>query len=512
MTSVPRLSWAITRALRPGYDYVDDVVYMTLPVQERVEKTVGKGKAATTVLKWEPAVGCVTSEPAQFAFNEETVTALGYAFPASGALITKDRRWSEDSILAFLDKQTEPPDVFMLFQRLREIYVKYIEFSDDRYYDLMALFVLNTYVFRLFKTSGYIHFNGTAASGKSQNLRILTALAFNAIWASNMSSPALFRTMAGNPGTMCIDEAEDFSSERGQELRSILNAGYTDGSTVGRTEAIGDGAFRVIWYDSYGPKVLASINPLDDVLGSRSLIVTMMPAVRTIPEFDQHSKAWQPIRDQLYLFAMHHSAPLAEHIADWNTIRRFDEAPKLRSRQWEVSQSYIVLADYIDESGQLTKDIIDWFNDYYAESQRSQDSTDRMRLLLKTLPRLLREKQPWEGHWYSIKDIHELMKELLEEDQTEFYKTRTVSKNLTSLGFKRRRSLRNVGTQVWLEEQDIRTCIERRRVEPFVEDEAWLRGEVSYLSDVPAIIPTQGHLPSPEESDQLWSQLGDSLG
>lgn len=501
--SLPAIRWDTKPPLRPGYDFRDGRVFVTLPAQGAVTKTKGRGKDKEEYVAYEPVVACITNDPSQFIFDEDNVTALGYEYPST-VMLPSSRRWSERAIANFLSKQTEPPDPFLLYSRLRDIYVEFIEFADERYYDIMPLFVMSTYVFRLFKSFGYIHFNGTAASGKSQNLRMLQALAFNTVWASNMSSPALFRTMAGNPGTICIDEAESFESERGQELRQILNAGYIDGAVVARAERGTNEAFRVVNYEAYGPKVLASINPLDDVLASRSLVVTMMPAVRTIPEFDQYESRWQQVRDNLYLWTMHHSTDLAHAVEEWNSAKRFDLAPKLRSRQWQVAQTYLVLADYIDESGKLRDDLIEWFNAYYVETQRSQDSTDRMRLLLKTLPRVLREKQPWERHWYNIKDIHELVKELLEEDQTEYFKTRTVSKNLASLGFRKRRSVRNQGTQVYLTEEEVRECMNRRRVEPFPEDEEWLLGATSYAE------PPSAHLPSDETRDDLWARLGDT--
>lgn len=484
------IDWEEYETLRPGVDFHAGVTFFTLPAKVKVEKEVKRNRKTETVIEVVDQLVVVDSEGRQFPYTEENVGKLGFQMPRHVTLDDK-RRWSRDGIVTFLKGDYKVPDPSLVFTGIRQVYEEYVEFARQEWYDVMPLFVMGTYLFRLFKSTGYIHFNGTAASGKSQNLRILEALAFNTVWASSMSAAALYRQLAGFPGTILLDEAEGFDGERGEELRRILNAGYLDGQAVRRAEKGKNDQFEVVAFESYGPKVLASINPLDQVIGSRCLVVGMRPAIRMIGEFNKDDPRWQRIRDRLYLWTMTHGAAISDLVIEWNETIRHERAPRLAHRHWQITQTYIVLADYIDRAkgGDLCDRMIAFFSEYFAESQKAQDATDRVRLVLKTLPRVLEAVPAIEGGWYYIKTIHEHVSSYLEDDQREYYKTRNVGKHLDVLGFKKKRSHKQ-GTQVWLDPDAIRQEFLQRRVEPNEEDLAWLEGKTDYTPSTPTPEPT----------------------
>lgn len=499
--TVDEILWDDIDVLRPGADYKNGIAFVTVPAKLNVIKTVGKGKAAKEVVETMPGLACITSTGIQFAYTPERVAELGFGYPQN-VIVPLERRWSTESIKAFRAGETESPNPAQLFQSIRKVYEQYVEFADEAYYDIMPIFVMGTYMFRLYKALGYLHFNGTAASGKSQNLRILDALAFNTEWASSMSSAALYRSLAGHPGTICIDEAEGFEGERGEELRRILNAGYLDGSTVKRAEKGKNDTFVVQSFESYGPKAIASINPLDAVIGSRCLIVQMRPAIRKIAEFDKDDPRWSRLRDRLYLWLMYHSQPMVEVIDRWNTADRFTRADALIGRQWQITQLYVSIADYIDQfdSGDRCARLIEFFNRYFADLQKALDASDRIRLVLRALPEVIRTKTAFDDGYYSLKTIHEVVAQYLEEDAKEYYKTRNLSKHLDVLGFKKRRAHKQ-GQQVWLDQDQIRQEFRQRRVEPQADDADWLKGEVEYK------VASVGIQPSTR--DDIWAGMAE---
>lgn len=499
------VSWDEVEVLRPGMDFKDGMVFVTLPAWLSIKREVKHGKKVEEVIEKQPGLACVTSEGGRFAYTPEEVARLGFGYP-DNIIIPKTRRWRGESIEAFRAGEAEPPAPPVLFADIRKVYETYIEFAREEYYDIMPLFVMGTYLFRLYKSLGYIHFNGTAASGKSQNLNILKALAFNTAWASSMSSAALYRSLAGHPGTVCIDEAEGWEGERGEELRRILNSGYLDGSTVQRVEKGAGDRFYVAQFESYGPKAIASINPLDNVIGSRCLVVAMRPALRKIPEFDHTNPAWEDLRDRLYLWLMFYAPQIATHITTWNTSTRFERAPGLISRHWQITQSYITLADFIDtfDHGDRCDRLIAFFTEYFAESQKQQDATDRIRLVLRCLPRVLARVPAQDDGYYHLKTILEVVHEYMEDDAKEYYKTRTLGKHLDTLGFRKRRAHKQ-GQQVWLSPDQVRQEFLQRRVEPDPEDEAWLKGEVEYVHQ-PVAAPRSYSQPS----DDIWAAMADT--
>lgn len=488
-----------TPVLRPSTDYRDGNLYMTVPIERDVTETVGRGKAAKEVTKRVWTMLAVCDDGTFFLYDEEDITTRGFRVPP---MITGSRiqRWHPDDLRSWLAGERYHVDPAKLYDDLRAVYLKFVEYPDPIYYDIVPLFVLTSYVFRLFKSTGYIHFNGTAASGKSQNLRVLSALALNPIWASNMSPSSLFRTVAGNPGVLAVDEAESFEGEQGQEIRKLLLAGYAEGSIASRTERGKNDVFEVVHYEVYSPKVLASINTLDTVLASRCLIIPMAPAIRKIPDFAADAADWVNLRSRLYRWAMQEAQAIAQIRDSWDLQRRERDAPDINSREWEIAQGYLTLAEHVRPG--LEKKLIGFFNDYFKRQSKSREDADRQYLLLKCLPRVLSEKTPHPGWMYSLKDIHAVVSSYLEEDAREYYKTKTVGRHLTVLGFKERKAAKG-GTLVPLDETFIRTEFAKRHVTPFDEDAPWFEGELTYQSGDPRDLKKED-----EEADDLLSQLG----
>lgn len=491
--------------LRPGLDYRNGHLYVTLPVDRDETTTVGRGKSAKQVTKRVTATMAVRSPgpndqyPALFLYDEDSVRAQGFRFPQT-AVQELTTRWPLNMLHDYLAGTHEPVDPLALYNELRAVYREHVEYPDDIYYSIVPLFIMGSYVFRVFPATGYLHFNGSAQSGKSQNMRLLSAFGLNTVWASNMSTASLFRQVAGCPGIICVDEAESFESERGQELRQILLSGYNDGSTVTRTERGPNDRFLVVRYEAYSPKVLASINPQDSTLASRCIVIPMAPAIRPIPDFDPASDAWANIRGRLYIWAMTNVDRIVAHRNEWFSTKRYTRAPDIKSRAWEIAMQYLILADHI-AGDELVDQLVTFFNTYFAKAAKTREDNDKQYTLLKVLPRVLATTHPHPDFYYGLKDIHETVTSYLEEDVREYYKTRTVARHLTSLGFKETRTAKG-GKQIQLLESEIRRAFEQRHVTPFDEDADWLTGTNSYqehtVFDAPSTPASE-----PEQTDWL---------
>jgi len=477
---INEIDWDPKPVLRPGMDFHDDVAYFTIPLMRNIIVPPKKKDGEPTRDK-QLQTFVIASDHSGIWYDKEALDDHGFV-PVAQPYQDTDVRWSYPSARAFLEGNASGPTSEDLYDTIRGIYTRYVEFSDEIYHDIMTLFVMYTYVYRLWESTGYIHFNGTAASGKSRNLSILNTLAFNPIWASSMSPAALYRKLAGSPGTSCIDETEGFEGERGEELRRILNAGYKDGSRVHRAEKGKDDRWMSTSYDVFGPKVLASINPLEAVIASRCLVVSMRPAIRELPDFLTSNPIWNDVRDSLYLWAMENTKDIAALAKQWHddteTGKKARLCPRLIGRQWETTGQYIVLADYIGGEHFAAK-IITFLNNYFSKQQEALDATDRLRTTLRCLPRVLATKASHAGNLYSVKDIHEVVSSYMESDSTEYFKTKHVTKNLDVLGFKHK--VRGAGgLRIELAEDAVRHEFAQRRVEPFTEDTDWLAGTRSY--------------------------------
>jgi len=482
------LMWDEPNTLTPGLFYHDGIVFMTFPFSRQTTKKVGRGKEAQTVPTVERITICVTSNRDAFEFEEQTVLKKGFLWPQTFMQSADDANWNRPDIKAFLEGNTEPPDPWDLYMDIRKVFEKYVEYAEDRHYDLMTLYVMLSYVFRLFEAVGYIHFMGTHGAGKSTNLSILRALAFNPHWQSSMSASSLFRTFASNIGTMLFDEAESWDTENGRDLMSMIKAGYQEGSQVKRAEKNSQDRWVPMNFPAYSPKVFSSIAPQDIVLQSRCIVVNMRPAIRPIPEFHYRAPEWAALRNRLYLWAMHHTANLEPVVKEWSETKRYEKAPGIQNRNWQIAGPLLSLADYIGGDN-LTTPMIEWLSSYWEQTIRNQNVVDRMALLLRCLPRVMAQQSYIDEHYYPVKIIHQTVTDYLDEDVRDQYKTRSVLRHLQTLGFTNKRNSRQ-GVQVQILEADVRTAITQRRIDPFDEDVEWLNGDQQLQHAPPAALAT----------------------
>lgn len=108
--------------------------------------------------------------------------------------------------------------------------------------------------------------------GKSQFLTLIGKLVRNPMIASNITAPALFRTIDALKPTLLIDEADTFMRDN-EELRGVLNCGHTRDSAyvirlVGRD-------FTPKQFCVWGAKAVAGIGKLADTLIDRSIVLEL---------------------------------------------------------------------------------------------------------------------------------------------------------------------------------------------------------------------------------------------
>ncbi len=115
-------------------------------------------------------------------------------------------------------------------------------------------------------------------SGKTRLLEVLELLAPRPLRTANISTAALFRTIADTSPTLFIDEVDALFSRRGapefEDMRGLLNAGHRRGADVVRM--VGQGtAMKAERFSVFGAKVLAGIGELPETVADRSIIIRL---------------------------------------------------------------------------------------------------------------------------------------------------------------------------------------------------------------------------------------------
>lgn len=360
-----------------------------------------------------------------------------------------DNRWSSNSINEFLHSLNSV-DSKELFNEIKSVYESLIDFS---HLDFMALWVMGTYLFTLFRSYPYVYIGGISQSGKSKMLQVTSLLAFNSIFSNNMSTSAIFRLIQNARCSMFIDESEKLvNPERALDMRSILLQGYKSGAKVYRTEKNSREKFVVESFEVYSPKMLANISGIEDVLESRCIRFVMKRTVNSQignNEVDESNSMWQGIRDELYVFALE----------NWDEIKEvylaLPNETQLSNREWELWRPLLALAVFIDNGIYQKMKLL-------AEENSSEKHVENMTetgeyILAETLIGFVDKDD-----YYKVKDIKDSMLSKFDEDQ-KWLSNKWVGNALRRFGFTEKRRI-GTGIEYKLTNKSVLDLAERLQI------------------------------------------------
>jgi len=281
----------------------------------------------------------------------------------NNVLFQKDMpRWSLSEIKSFVEYEGMPKNYKVvepkeLFERIRALYKKYVDFSDEESYDLHAIWDIGTYFFTIFDCYPYINLWGLRGSGKSKVMACSSLIAYNPEQFVNMTPATLFRIIEQNKPTLYIDEAENlWKQEKGEDdttdIVALLNAGWMKGARVPRMEKE-DGKQVPKYFDVYCPKMLASIKGLKGALQDRCITQVMVRASKDDFRGDlwptEEDEEFQRVRDLLYPFALKYAKQIRYLYSTKDEGQQLQKEFNLSNRDWQIWKPLLVIAKIIDD-------------------------------------------------------------------------------------------------------------------------------------------------------------------
>lgn len=244
-----------------------------------------------------------------------------------------------------------------LVRQVKEFIKRFVFIKDEGIYDLLALWVILTYVYIEFEYVPYLFVHSPEKqSGKTRLLEVLHLLVANS--SGILGSPTeavLFRTAHGR--TLLLDEADGWQNL--SQLRSVLNSGFQRNGKVSRMEKDATGTFKSVDFPVFGPKAIAGI-------GSKILGGTLSDRVYSIELVRQTSSEQ---REKLRASRIApEAAELRTKIQKWvdenpQTIRELYSKQKdfsylsgFRDRTEDISEPLAVILEVTyKDSGELEK-------------------------------------------------------------------------------------------------------------------------------------------------------------
>jgi len=344
--------------------------------------------------------------------------------------------WSSQGRKAWLDG-VETPDPADVFKRLCERIQWLVVFPKENETGmtaLLALYIILTYCYVAWEAVPYLYLGGPIGSGKTRVLEVLAQLVFRPIVSSNMTAPALFRTVHQQGGTLLYDEAERLKQTAPDvvEVLSVFLAGYKRGGRATRLEPVGE-TFKTISFNVFGPKALACVAGLPPALSSRCIPLYMFRADQDSPKIrrrvDADTEQWQSLRDDLHGMCLSQSAAILE-LSD-----RQDVCSSMAGRDFELWQPLMALAAWLESCG--AKNLLGLVQDYarrLIEDGHDEAAPAHDEPALRALADLLADGQ-----------LHTSMAVLtrLQQDETNMfnsYSPKGISTLLRRYGIKTRKS------------------------------------------------------------------------
>lgn len=299
--------------------------------------------------------------------------------------------WSAASRSEWLAGSTSmPPDE--VCRLLLQSFGKYLDLPPESAAGTVAMlttWVMLTYIFPVFDAVPYLAVGGPAGSGKSRVFELLAQVVLRPLNTSNVSNPALFRSLHAFGGVALLDEAERLRESRSPEVAELLSSllsGYKRGGCATRCEAAGDGQFVMRHFNVFGPKALACINELPPTLATRCLAVPMFRSPPGSPKpklrVEADAQRWQSLRDALHILAV-------EHGSEWLDLPgRQDVVPEMSGRNFELWQPLLSIAAWLEDRG--ARGLLDLLRKHallLIESSREASTPPDDEALLRALAR-----------------------------------------------------------------------------------------------------------------------------
>jgi Protein of unknown function (DUF3631) len=211
----------------------------------------------------------------------------------------------------------QPIDGGILLRALTECLRRYVFMTRDQVI-AVALWIMFTWLheYEEVVTHSPILFvtSPEKDSGKTTLLKVVSFLAWRSVPSVSISGPALFRSIEKWAPSFVLDEADKAFIDN-EDLRSVINSGWTRGDSVIRCDPI---THEPRPYSTFAPKAIGMKGRgLPDTTLSRCVVITMKPKRDNVPDEQTEdfnhldNETFARLRQQLLRWAIDNANVLA---------------------------------------------------------------------------------------------------------------------------------------------------------------------------------------------------------
>ena len=180
-----------------------------------------------------------------------------------------------DSIFEKLEPWHEPVCIDWIVDEIKK-QIKQFCALPENYLAPIVVWIVGTYTFNAFRVYPKLCiYSPQKRCGKSTLMEVLDALVYNALMASNVSAPVIYRVIEAYQPTLLLDEADTWLVGRNvnDEMRGIINSGHT--KTTARVLRCEGDKNEPKPFSTWSPMVIGMIGKPQATIIDRSLMIPM---------------------------------------------------------------------------------------------------------------------------------------------------------------------------------------------------------------------------------------------
>ena len=236
-----------------------------------------------------------------------------------------------------------------VYKDLHQTLKRFLWHPDDSLHIILSLWTMESYVFMMFDSVGYLSATATKRAAKTRILELLEELAFNAMLLSGQSEAYTYRKIENDRVTLLLDEADRLAkqSKFGNTLLEQLRSGY---KRTGKTGLCEGESHRPTEFSTYSMKAFANVEGIEEMLSDRVIILNpeRKPVDVKVDRLLMYREKvhFQILRNKLYTWALCHAKQIHDAYTNMEIPNVYYDY--ISDREEEIWAGLLAVAKVID--------------------------------------------------------------------------------------------------------------------------------------------------------------------
>lgn len=185
----------------------------------------------------------------------------------------------KDKVLEYIKKDVSDRSDGELYRCLRDYHAQISELPHDLYYDLLVLWDIHTYLLGKLHFSPILYFYAVKERGKSRTGKGCIYVSRRGVFTETIREADIIRWGNDHKAVLGFDVKDYPKKIQRANCDDLLLARFEKGSIASRTLWPEKGAFKdTKTFKIFGPTIVMTNRPVDDILESRCISVDMKPS------------------------------------------------------------------------------------------------------------------------------------------------------------------------------------------------------------------------------------------